>query len=456
MSGASGIRLTLLGRTVVEAGGRRVRPPPLTAAVLIRLAVAGDESVTVDELYRDVWDPGARTVRREDRVSVQKRILELRRLLDPGRPGETSTVLRTERGRVSAYRLHLGPAQVDALEFHELVRRAQHSDTATAAELLARAVSLWGGRPLFDAEDRAFAAEPIRRLHAWYGSARRDLVDVYADLGRPRAALDVAVPLAAERPDDADLAATVAALRGRLRARTAGLLRRDFTAPPTSVVVASGDLFAEDDAHLVAGFTDTFDTATDGDLVISAASVQGQLLHRLYGGDRGRLDRDLRAALRGRAPVAVERRADKRHGKLARYPLGTVAPLRRNGRLVFAVAYSRMGNDLVARSGPAELRAALRDLWAAVETHGQRRPVALALPGTGLSRVDRPFDELFAALVDSFLGASRHGPVASQLRVVVPPADVERYPVERMAAYLHGLPDRPHDPVAEAGPRERK
>ncbi|GGV00589.1 hypothetical protein GCM10010182_17350 [Actinomadura cremea] len=446
-----GIRLTLLGRTVVETGGRRVRPAPLTAAVLIRLAVAGDEAVTVDELYRDVWDPAARTVRREDRVSVQKRILELRRLLDPGRPGEKSTVLRTERGRVSAYRLHLTPAQVDVLEFHDLVRRAQHTDAATAAELLARALSLWGGRPLFDAEDRAFAREPIRRLHLWHGSARRDLVDVYADLGRPRAALDVAGPLAAERPDDADLAATVAALRGRLRARTAGLLRRDFTAPPTSVVVTSGDLFAEDDAHLVAGFTDTFDTATDGDLVINAGSVQGQLLHRLYDGDRTRLDRDLRGALQDSEPVTVEKRSAKRHGKLARHPLGTVVPLRRGGRLVFAVAYSRMGNDLVARSSLPELRTALRRLWAAVETHGQRRPVALALPGTGLSRVDRPFDELFAALVDSFLDASRNGPVASQLRVVVAPPDVENYPVERMAAYLHALPERLHDPVTEAG-----
>lgn len=97
-----------------------------------------------------------------------------------------------------------------------------------------------------------------------------------------------------------------------------------------SIVV--GDLFAHDN-HLAVGFSDTFDTSVADDRIIHSASVQGQLLHRIYDGNQQRLDEELAAALAAMPPVRTESRADKPYGKLARYPIGTVAVLGEPQRL---------------------------------------------------------------------------------------------------------------------------
>src|SRR5205809_467852 len=48
-------------------------------------------------------------------------------------------------------------------------------------------------------------------------------------------------------------------------------LRREFPRPHVSITIMTGDLF-EQDAHIVVGFTDTFDTSTQNDRVISENS----------------------------------------------------------------------------------------------------------------------------------------------------------------------------------------
>lgn len=102
------------------------------------------------------------------------------------------------------------------------------------------------------------------------------------------------------------------------RAYPRASIERDFGRPEMRVSVRVGDLF-DQDAHLIVGFSDTFDTSTRNSRVINPTSVQGQLLHRLYGGDRRRLDKELARALSRVAPQAVETRQSKRSGKLQRY-----------------------------------------------------------------------------------------------------------------------------------------
>jgi hypothetical protein len=219
-----------------------------------------------------------------------------------------------------------------------------------------------------------------------------------------------------------------------------GLLRRDFLQPPTAVVVVAGDVLAHDDAHLVVGFTDTFDTAVAGDVVISGASLQGQLLARIYGGDRALLDRALRQALRGIPPTCTETRAAKRHGKLARYPVGTVAALPHSGRRIFAVAYSRMGNDLIARSSLADLRTSLDRLWESAYRHGQRRPVAVPLICGGLARIDSTSHaDLLKVIIESFVAHARVQVVTRELRVVLQPGDLTMIDLNDLQAFVQAL-----------------
>jgi hypothetical protein len=210
--------------------------------------------------------------------------------------------------------------------------------------------------------------------------------------------------------------------------------------PEFAVRIVVGDLFAQEDAELVVGFTDTFDTSVAGDRIIARESVQGQLLARRYGDDQARLDDDLERALATVPVVAVEQRSVKRLGKLTRYPMGTVAVLGSPGRRLYLVAYSRMGNDLVPRSSVGDLWHSLVRLWDAVYEHGQRRPVAMPVVGSGLARIDQLGSEALARLILlSFVARSRETPICRELRIVVHPSDAARFDLRALRRMLDDM-----------------
>lgn len=422
------LRLNVLGRVRATVDGREVPLPPATAAVLVRLALAEGKAVSVDELYRDVWPrerPG-RTPReqRPDRTKVQKRISQLRGLLDPNHPGEGSRLVLTERGSVSSYRLAVPRANVDGNRFEDLVEQARGSAAANAVVLLTEALALWRGRPMADVMDRGFVAAHATRLTALRDEARRELFEAYRTLNQYAKALDTGRRLLDDHPRDAALIAGLAEVRRASRTRDAALLRQDFPSFGGVVRLVEGDLFEQADAHLIVGFTDTFDTIDGPDRgLISPETVQSQLLRRLYDGDRTRLERDLRAALRDVERVGQIDRADKPVGKLARYPVGTVAVLRLGRRRVFAVAYSRWDEaGQVVGSTTAALGASLDRVWAAAHLHGQRQPVAVGLLGLGMARIrDAGPQELLGLIAERYVAASRARPVADELRIVLRP-----------------------------------
>src|SRR5260221_950619 len=119
------------------------------------------------------------------------------------------------------------------------------------------------------------------------------------ELGQLDAALPLALAATARHPDDPDAAEQLRTVRETLRGRRRDeLVDREFPELHTRVVAQTGDLFDHADANLVIGFCDTFDTATDDNVLISRDSVQGQLLHRYYSGDSKALDRELQRGLR--------------------------------------------------------------------------------------------------------------------------------------------------------------
>lgn len=439
------IRVSVLGPAGLEVDGIPVRLTPLTTRLLVRLVAAEGEAVPVRTLHRDVWavDGVQPHQSGRHRNEVQKRVLELRRALDPDHTGDGARVLRTEQllaapAPETAYRLVLTPEQLDCAEFTDLVNSALLAAPASAADRLAAALALVRGRPLAEAGGEDFARPLVRRLLALRETARRQLIRSRMDLGRHDLALPVAQQLARERPDDQDVAELLGSLRARLRERHGQELLRHTFPGAGDLVVVRGDLFDQEDANLVVGFTDTFDTATERDLVISRESVQGQLVERLFGGDRKLLDDRLQAGLRALTPLRTERPRDKPRGRRVRYPLGTTVPLTVDGRRVFAVAYSRLGNDLVARSGPAALRESLATLWPAVARYGMFKPVAIPLMGSGLARiVELDRTQLLFMIVESFAAHCRRDPAtAPELRVVIRPADLARTDLSALGTHL--------------------
>jgi DNA-binding SARP family transcriptional activator len=445
----SDLRVRLFGPGAVTVDGQPVKLKPLTMTVLIRLIVADGLPVTVDELYRDCWPP-AELVVGPYKTQVQKRILEIRRAAEPGRSGDSrqvSTVLPAERGRITAYRLVADHEAIDVFQFIELAAQARRVVPEEGIELFEQALSLWAGPPLRDVADSPWADALVRKLNGLRRSAGAELAHAYERVGRIHDALDLAEELAVTTPEDPGLTDWVETLHRQVRAsQDTRTCRADFADLKATVVVTTGDLFAQDDANLVVGFCDTFDTDTNRNIIISSESAQGMLLRTLYGGDRRKLDRELRAALSRAPKVVVESRSAKPRGKLTRYPVGTVATLYHATRRVFAVAYSRMGNDLMARSTLPALRLSLESLWDAVYRHGQLKPVAIPLVGSSLSRTGATNEELLTMIVESFLTGLRRRYLGPELRVVLPPPLFDQMDVSEVLKMVrdgsHQAPER--------------
>ncbi len=196
------VRFALFGRLTVDADGQERRLKPITAAVLARLLLAKGGLVSAAELCAAMWPGWAGPARREDRVCVQKRVWELRRLLDPHHPGEKSTVLLTDRGASTAYRLVVDRRHVDIFCFEDLVGHARSVPPVRATELLRQALALWTDRPLLDFEGHDFASGVIQQLRLKRDLARRELACAYRDTGRPAEALAVLDALLADHLND--------------------------------------------------------------------------------------------------------------------------------------------------------------------------------------------------------------------------------------------------------------
>ncbi|WP_229074982.1 macro domain-containing protein [Actinoplanes sp. DH11] len=423
--------LNALGRTELIANGA-VRPlPPKARAVLLRLATRADEPVATDLLHRDVWRDG-RQVGRPERTEIQKRITLIRKAAGK------SIIETITSGSGTAYRLCLGVDQIDFRRFRRMVEQAQRSDAATAVTLLEEAMFLWRGNPLQDVERLPFAGPVISELHRLHRLAECELLRASLAMGDDDKALAVSARCDAEVLREAGLAEAVSALKEKVRRRPREPLRRRIEGPPAfTVSVVAGDIFAHQDAHLVVGFTDTFDTDTRADRVINGRSLQAETTRRLFGGDRDLIDRRLRTALKDVKPAGRETRAGKRHGKLVRFPLGTVAPLRLGERLLFALAYSHMGNDLIARSSLSDLTSSLERLWEAVHLYGQLQPVAVPLMGSGLSRIPAATPTALAvAVINSFISHNTSTWMSTELRVVVRPQELAGIDLNEVADRL--------------------
>ena len=171
--------------TLLPVGGARLR------AMLIRLAIADGQAVSVERLAEDLWDGQGPA---DAANAVQALVSRLR-----GAVGRESV----EFGP-TGYRLAVGPHDVDARAFEQQVgtARAALADgrVAEAASLLAEALGQWRGPALADVADAPFAAATITRLSELRLAALEDRIDAELALGRGPELVPELQELAAEHP----------------------------------------------------------------------------------------------------------------------------------------------------------------------------------------------------------------------------------------------------------------
>ena len=180
------------GRPVV-LGARKQR------ALLLCLLLHANEVVSADALIDAVW--GERPPSSAAKL-VQVYVSQLRRALGEG-------AIET---RAHGYAMALEPEQLDAARFEALLaagRKAMAAaNPALAAALLRRALDLWRGRPLEDAEHAAFAVVEAGRLEELRLACVEERLEADLALGRHDEVLAEIASLVAAHP-----------LRDRLRAQ---------------------------------------------------------------------------------------------------------------------------------------------------------------------------------------------------------------------------------------------
>ncbi|MFJ2264277.1 macro domain-containing protein [Streptomyces sp. NPDC087844] len=217
------------------------------------------------------------------------------------------------------------------------------------------------------------------------------------------------------------------------------LATREFFHPNFTVTVKTGDLFTEN-CDLVIGFTDLYDTSTEGGDIISPESVQAQFLKSIYSDQVTELDEDLHTALSAHTVSHVEAELTKPRGKRERYPIGTVAVLSKGTARHYCVAYSRMSNNLVARSSVNDLWQSLSSTWSAISEHSHLNSVAIPILGSDLARVGNLGREsLVKMILLSFVAKSREELITRNLSLIVHPRDAEQINMNEVQAFLKAL-----------------
>ncbi|MCS6554630.1 macro domain-containing protein [Curtobacterium flaccumfaciens] len=208
-----------------------------------------------------------------------------------------------------------------------------------------------------------------------------------------------------------------------------------YQAPTTKISLQRGNLFDQHEAHLIIGASDTFDTAPPH---IDPRSVQGQFLHRIYGGDLTKLDSDINDEL---ASVATVGSIPGKQGKTERYELGTTVTLRENARRFFLVAYTRMDNKSSASSTTDGVWNSLSELWKIVRAESNGMTVCIPMIGGGQSKLSSVLPSVdsvrFIAL--SFMLASRAQKVCDELIIIAPANEYDTLDHLEIQAFLNSL-----------------
>lgn len=208
----------------------------------------------------------------------------------------------------------------------------------------------------------------------------------------------------------------------------------EYASPQTKIRIVKGDLF-EQDADIVVGITNTFDTEIPH--IIEQKSLLGQAIARLYGNDWKRLDTDIEIALGVKQVIGT---IDK-PGKQNVYEPGTVATVISGPRRVYFSAYSEMSDNNNASTKIELVTKSLYMLWDEVGRKGNGQPVAIVPWGGGLSRISRilPAQDSIRLIILTFMFASRHQKVSDELTMVVPEAFFKNLDRLELQAFLNSL-----------------
>jgi hypothetical protein len=214
--------------------------------------------------------------------------------------------------------------------------------------------------------------------------------------------------------------------------------RLSFDLPPTgiSINIEVGDVL-DQSGNVVIGSNDVFDTTLEEE-IINEASVQGQLLKRIWGGDVEDLDRQISQSLKG-VDAALD--PEKVFGKRYRYGLGTVPVVKSQNTRYFLPAIATMSALRPPHTSAtiAGVQAALTEAWQTVGQAGQREPVHAPIIGSHLARLNLSHTWLVQMMVLSFVAVATKEGGSVALTIWVAERDSAKVDLAALDDWLHAL-----------------
>jgi len=223
---------------------------------------------------------------------------------------------------------------------------------------------------------------------------------------------------------------------------TLGLRRQDpiqvYPRDGITIRLTFGDIFQQG-ASVMVGMTTTFDTDTASG-IIADTSLQAHFVKAVYSGRVELFDQAISDAL-STSGIASTGTIPK-SGKQATYPLTTVATVNPPpGIPHHCVAYTEMDTNNVAKGSIEGVLASLNSTWAAVNRHGNGKPICVPLIGQGRARIPELSPEIAIRLIafSFLLWTRRHGRFSDELRIVIHPSERKKISAMEFQAFLSSL-----------------
>jgi DNA-binding SARP family transcriptional activator len=198
-AGRPRLEFRLLGPLEVQHDGRALSlGGAKPRALLTDLVLHAGQVVSTDRLVDDLWGENPPETASH---AVEVYVSQLRKALDPGRPGQSNSILaRSQRG----YLLDVDPEQVDLYRFRRLVDEGRGAladgDAAYASLALRQALGLWRGPAIADFVYEPFAQADIAELEELRLSATEARIEAELALGRHAALVGELEALVAAEP----------------------------------------------------------------------------------------------------------------------------------------------------------------------------------------------------------------------------------------------------------------
>lgn len=211
--------------------------------------------------------------------------------------------------------------------------------------------------------------------------------------------------------------------------RPRGIFRYGLKGRDLNIAIHLVDAFHTEGTLVVP--TNLYFVADINGRMLNAQSIQGALIREHYSGKPCALQRAIDAALAGednRLETTSENWGSGR--TVTKYPLGTVVPLKKDGRQFYLLANTQLSQDGRASCKEDELLSSLKSLWKFLSTRATFGQVVVPVIGSQHGRMPLKREQIVQHILRTFVESCRDGTPCTSLTIAVYPPDVERFDID--------------------------